>query len=390
MQLPSSTRIGIFAIAFGILVFVPAYEWVQTRTLVPVDMPVRLSRGHIRTGDFKINMDGYFSIQIVLPYGVYPGCFYPEHSLRTRRLTSAGGQTVRAPGNDGSVTEGFYFGDFVGKPGPYNLDIEVLSETGSLDRCVPRLVIAGTSEEFNELNDTLFFLFLFFVFCEVLGIALAVLSLATHFRTRAFDSVRLKLGTESGPLTLSPEGGNTARLLVDSTRNRAAEPLSMGLCEGTPAYGITGFRHKGRPFRQIWSANPRETLNTAALIVVLALVSLLIPVWVLFGTNNRQNYGLLVSLPKEGVSFNSVLPGLTAPLIRVDVKGRVYLNQKETTWEELPSKLEMALRELPMRVVYFEGDAEAVYGDAARAIDVIEGAGARAILLTPGSRKENR
>jgi biopolymer transport protein ExbD len=113
-------------------------------------------------------------------------------------------------------------------------------------------------------------------------------------------------------------------------------------------------------------------------------------VWVLFGTNNRQNYGLLVSLPKEGVSFNSVLLGLTAPLIRVDVKGRVYLNQKETTWEELPSKLEMALRELPMRVVYFEGDAEAVYGDAARAIDVIEGAGARAILLTPGSRKENR
>ena len=65
------------------------------------------------------------------------------------------------------------------------------------------------------------------------------------------------------------------------------------------------------------------------------------------------------------------------------------MNYKETTWEDLPAGLDQALRGLPVRVVYFDGDRDILFMDAARAIDVIQGSDAKAILMTPGSKAQN-
>jgi hypothetical protein len=74
---------------------VPNY-WVNTRTLRLLDAPVTLAPGHIRTGDFKINVAADFSVQIKVPYNRGPRC--EAAGLRTRRLTSIGGQPIAAPG----------------------------------------------------------------------------------------------------------------------------------------------------------------------------------------------------------------------------------------------------------------------------------------------------
>jgi biopolymer transport protein ExbD len=76
--------------------------------------------------------------------------------------------------------------------------------------------------------------------------------------------------------------------------------------------------------------------------------------------------------------------------VGIDAKRHIYLNYKETTWEELPEGLEQALLGLPVRVVYFEGDNEIMFMDVARAIDVIQGVRAKAILWTPRAKAENR
>jgi len=38
--------------------------WSRTRHWVPVDMPVTLSPGHIKTKEFNLNLSGYYDIAI--------------------------------------------------------------------------------------------------------------------------------------------------------------------------------------------------------------------------------------------------------------------------------------------------------------------------------------
>src|SRR5882762_4214430 len=66
----------------------------------------------------------------------------------------------------------------------------------------------------------------------------------------------------------------------------------------------------------------------------------LVPIWVVYAWGQRSSQGLLVSLPRKGFSKVAIAWGLTAPLVKIDAKGRPYLNYKQTTWEELPWGLE--------------------------------------------------
>ncbi len=136
--------------------------------------------------------------------------------------------------------------------------------------------------------------------------------------------------------------------------------------------------------------NPVMNLPTIALVCTLTWFIWLVPTWLVSATGQRSSQGLLVSLPWKGVPAVATASGLTAPLVRIDAKRHLYMNYKQTTWEELPEGLEQALLGLPVRVVYFEGDSDIPFMDAARAIDVIQGLGAKAILMTPLSKAENR
>lgn len=52
-----TASMGVYALALGIAIYLPVYYWVNTRTFVPVDVPVSLAPGHLRTGDFKVNVE---------------------------------------------------------------------------------------------------------------------------------------------------------------------------------------------------------------------------------------------------------------------------------------------------------------------------------------------
>lgn len=288
---------------------------------------------------------------------------------------------------------GPYLGDFTSKPGRYTLDVKVLSATQDLDRCKPRLLIEAAGYEFNQRQDEVHLLFALFAFCELLGLTLIVICTTTYFRTKALEKVQLKISD----VVVAPPSASQVVLKVDriSPAGRLRENashLSLRLSEHTPAWGITGLRPARRSAPHAWARGPAGNLPAIALVIALVWFVAFIPIWFVYTAGHRTIYGLMVSVTREGVASNAALQGLTAPLVRVDAHERVYLNYEQTTWEQLPAKLDSALRGLPMRVrvVYVDGDANIPFMDVVRAADVVEGAGARPILLTPRSKGARR
>jgi hypothetical protein len=574
MRLPGTARVGIFALCAGIVVYGAVYRWANSRTLLPVDMPVTLAPGHIRTGNFKINVEGFFSIQIKppFPFAGDKSCRYID-GLQTRRLGTISGQAISTTdpgGNDPRITSGPYLGTFWSKPGNYNLEIEVLSETQSVDHCQPRLEIEADYSEYNKWGSIEADGFSFGVFCELLGISMLLVFASTQFRKRDLEELSLRIfdadagayqgiaadtkskrsipfllifgvfGVAAGlivivatmrwydsqdfvlvdmPVSLGPghiktgdfstnlkgaygidfemekpyadgcseyaalkthwavmrdehviahrEGSGyeweppgtpivgtdlyyfdaepgtysldvevlsdgrcldvrrprlrvylvgadraeyddaDTRLLLISVfsigagvaflfaygfarvRERPrALPLASSFPEQKPSWGITGLRYRRVAARRGWGTNPVMNVPTIGLVCALTWFIWLVPTWAVFAWGQRNSKGLTVSIARKSASaFGSVM-GLTAPLVSIDAKQRVYLNYEETTWKELPGGLEQTLRGLPVRVVYFDCDNEIPFMDAARAIDIIEGMDAKVILVTPRSRVE--
>jgi hypothetical protein len=112
-------------------------------------------------------------------------------------------------------------------------------------------------------------------------------------------------------------------------------------------------------------------LPTIALVCSLTWITWLVPVWIAYAWGQRVSQGLWVSLPRKNIPAVTVATGLAVPLVKIDAQRNVYLNYKQTAWMEMPGGLEQALRGLSVRVVYFDAHNDALFMDAAWAIDII-------------------
>ena len=63
-RLPWSVRTGLALILAGIAWFGGWSCWEATRIWVPLNVPVSLSQGHIRTPEFKINVEGTYVFRV--------------------------------------------------------------------------------------------------------------------------------------------------------------------------------------------------------------------------------------------------------------------------------------------------------------------------------------
>jgi hypothetical protein len=163
---------------------------------------------------------------------------------------------------------------------------------------------------------------------------------------------------------------------------------TLSVCQAKPAWGITGLRPTAFPARLGSSESPIVNLPFIGLLCALVCFVCLIPVWFACGMTNSSITGLWAFVAHRGVPASTLTPGLTAPLVEIDAKGRVFLNYKQTTWEELPAVLDRALVDIPVRVVYVDGDSAATFMDVVRAVDIAQGLGVKTILLTPDSKEE--
>jgi biopolymer transport protein ExbD len=352
--------LGILGMVAGVVVFAATEHWYKTRDFVPLDMPVPLSTGHIRTGDFTIQLKGSYFISIAMTHAFYNYNCKQDGLPKTHWVLTQNGRVVAHREHDEypyasqefiEGTDLFYFD---AEPGTYNLDVEVLSDSKCLDVGKPRLRVFLSGYDRAEYDDLDTNLLLVSLVSFGVGLALLFASRSTGLRERPH-----------------------------------ALPFASSLPQQAAAWGITGLHYGRFLARRAWVTNPVTNLPTIAVLLSFTFFVWLAPMWIVFEYDHPSSHGLLVSIPPKGVPLVAASPGLTAPLVTIDANGRLYLNYKQTTWEELPAGLDQALRVLPVRVVYFEGDNSIRFSDAARAIDIIQSAGARAILLTPGSKAQN-
>ena len=199
------TRLGLASMFLGVILILWVASLWKTRVTKPVDMPVSMSPGHIRTQEFKINLEAVYLIEITADQNKIP----PEtlfcllgYTLRDSQcpntpsvveaswaLSSDGAVVARGSSKDkdsggGSVMSdgiGRAIGTFDGEAGRrYVLDVDVLADGTKLAPGNPRLQV----QEFpwNRTSDAV--LFYFIIVLELTGVVLLIVSGARRWRAR--------------------------------------------------------------------------------------------------------------------------------------------------------------------------------------------------------------
>ena len=160
--LPLSVWIGISLILLGLATYGSIQHWMTTRTFVPVDMPVSLAPGHIKTGPFSINLRDGYSIWINLDQNVqWDANCNPYSSLQTRWVLHRSGRVVEKW--DYPVLLGTYLEGFYAEKGTYDLDVEVASDASCLNPAHPRLRVNTGKRAYAEELSPLLWLSVMFI-----------------------------------------------------------------------------------------------------------------------------------------------------------------------------------------------------------------------------------
>jgi hypothetical protein len=115
------------------------------------------------------------------------------------------------------------------------------------------------------------------------------------------------------------------------------------------------------------------------------LCGVLLPSFVIFFDENPQSVGIDVHLLRLGPAKGDI----TVPLLLLRLEGtgansapHLYLNSRSVGWQALSGELNTQLKYRAEWVVHVEADPSLSWRDAVNAMDIIRGAGARAVLLT--------
>jgi len=338
-KLPRPAWFGLALLLLGAISFVAVRHWYRTRIFTPVDMPVSLTPGHIRTAPFRINLHATYWVGIETgEWWILPQPCQPITVLQTKwelfREDKVVGQYDDADG---------YFSDFEGEPGVYDLDFQVVSDASCLNRSHPRLRVWTDSSDYEFYAGCLQWAA---AICFATGGSLIILTVFGRLRWRHADAVSLNLSASVG------QNFQWAQKL----------PLRLPI-SGPPAFGLAA----------------------GMIFAILAMLMMLIT------ANPMDSKGLWVRLLKPGeVPAKSDV--WTEPLIvRLKDMGpgnraSLYLNSKPIAWESLDRELKQELGRRKDWVVYVGGDDGLPWNNVTDVIDVARKYHARVFLLTHKQR----
>jgi biopolymer transport protein ExbD len=343
----ASGWLGLGLLLGGLGLIAGIQFWHVTRIFVPLDIPVSLSRRHIQTGEFLINRDAIYevSIEFAASSGFGQGdceqLSYAGKPLQTRWTAKRNGIPDTQAGR--AHTDGCYLGGLSAESGRYELDVEVLSDSGSLNALKPRLHIEAYWGAYLETEEIADYLSLWGAAFALVGASLLCLS---SFSTRkASPSVLLQI--------VAPRGS-------PFPIRRRDLPL-VGPSRILPLAGYA--------YAVFWS-----------LLLVVHLM------W--FASFARHWFAIPARLIRPGVIAANADRRETGLLVYVDRNGLLYLNSKLVTREALPAALEYELARRGDRSVYVEGDSGAEAGVVIRAMDIVRGVGGKVVMMTPRMRAE--
>ena len=165
------------------------------------------------------------------------------------------------------------------------------------------------------------------------------------------------------------------------TRVEKFESRSTALLEAAPrSYGFA----QTLPLRGRFSGFPAFALIGAP------VLALLIPMFALM-LRSLNSVGLPVHVVKIG-SGDHDLPPIIVSVTDTNGSGQpvLYVNSKETSWDELGNTLRSQLEVRPHWIVYVEGEDDASWQDVVKVIDVARGLHSEVVLLTAAPNTHSR
>jgi biopolymer transport protein ExbD len=341
LRVPLSVPIGIGLILLGIGGRAAIEYWMSTRIVYPVDMPVSLAPGHIRTGPFRLNLDANYSVYLAPGTdwrwdSAHPEC-NPYRHLQTRWALYENGKVVDRLDEPTVLPwpSGFSAG-----PGVYELDVEVMSDFSCLDSIPPRLEVVANTENYETAA----------LFARV------GLSIATYigFVLLTFVPIIRFLHSfeHSETVTESASVGQDCRWARKLPLRR---PIS-----GLPGFGLVGG-------------------------IIYALIAIVMMMTTAAFVYTPQ--GLWVRLLKRGAVPQNSDPW-TEPLVVLAKGGgpgqrpNLYVNSKLVAWEDFDHVLKQELSRRREWVVYVGGDDTVAWQDVVNLIDVARRDHATAYLIT--------
>ncbi len=302
--LRARTLIGFGLAVLGLAGFVIVKRWIDTRIFVPVDIPVSLAAGHIRTGPFRINVEQGYEIWIDFDQSTYFNPMCSSYSFLKTTWTLYRDGRVYAQW-DAPVLQGGYLAGFDATKGFYDLDVHVLGDASCLNANHPRLRVVTSRDDDSFYAGVLLWPGATFF---VVGISLVILG----WRGFVF-----------GELEQSPIITNVSAI-GQNFQWAQALPLRRPIV-GIPAFGLLA----GMVF---------------AILVILIMM--------LTGAFKRTPVGLWVHLLKPSAAAKKPDPWTEPLIVLITDAGPgqepgLFINSKAVAWDDLARALKRELSGRP-------------------------------------------
>jgi biopolymer transport protein ExbD len=358
MRMPTPARVWVsgFLICAGVVLFPAYHHWFATRTWAPVDIPISLAPGHVKTGDFHINLHTVFHFEIDLKgyddYRQYPDC-QDYKVIQTRWWLSRNRRVVTTwedfwnnhwAGVPHGPVSGSYLGAFESSAGRYDLDVEFAPGASCLQRFHPRLRIYADDTDYAGSG---------WIFAAALLTSCLLVGVGGGF------------------------------LLASSTRSF---PANVSRGESLAIFGTLRARRESSR-RKLLLMGRASILPTVAYVYAATFFLLFLVMAPFRLARSLRSEGIPARLLRTDVMRASI-DQPTGLLVYVDRRERLYLDSKLMTPGELQRALETDFALRADWSVYVEGDPDVAYQTVVRAMDLVRNAHGKVILLTPAMRAE--
>jgi len=358
MPAPARVWVSALLICAGVALFLAYRHWFATRTWVAVDMPISLTPGHIRTGNFYVNLHTVFRFQIDLKgyddnYWRYPNCKDYE-VVQTRWWLSRDGRVISTwegfwdnhwAGVPHGPVSGSYLGAFTGTPGRYNLDVELASNASCLERFHPHLRVYADDTDYA--GGGWIFATALLTSCLLVGAGIGLLL-----------------------------AGSTAPLPAKVSR---VESLAIFRALRTQ-------RESSR--RKLLVMGPASILPTVAYFYATTFFVLFLVMAPFHLSRFSRSQGIPARLLRMDTIQATMDQPATGLLVYVARNGDLYLNSRRVTSAQLARALEQQFAFRADWSVYVEGDPDVTYQTVDGTMDLVRSAHGKVIVLTPGMRAD--
>jgi len=115
-------------------------------------------------------------------------------------------------------------------------------------------------------------------------------------------------------------------------------------------------------------------LATPNIVPLIDILLVLIIIFMVITPRIPRGLDTLVPQPSPNQQQNVELENKTV-VVQVNDGGKLKINNEDTTWDTLGSRMEQIFKDRAEKVAFVKGDKDVMFMDVARAIDIMKGAG---------------